>query len=230
MTPKPWSLAVALTCAGLWLATAAHSSDPEARDPAAPWTVLEVRAATGEQCLVCRQVIHDGEIVAVRYKGRTFHVAESMLAHFESDPESYFQSLEAHSALFDESAAEGPPMRTGWLWFGLYVLGGLVSAALCGYLALGRGLPALPWFAAGLLVNVLAVAALLTSRRRDTSALPAGVPPGLSKIPTTRSPVRCASCGGANHPSARRCGACGGDLSPEIESEAKRALSAEVVS
>jgi len=206
-------------CFCLCLLLAPSPASAAAQPLQSSWDVLETRPAAGEQCLVCGQAIHDGEIVELRYKGRRFHVAVEMLGNFEGDPEMYFEELEAHSALFDESAAEGPQMKMGWLYFGLYVLIGLVSAALCGYLALSRGRPALRWFAAGLVLNLIAIIALLVTPKGDLSNLPAGVPSGLAKIPATHEPLPCEDCGSSNHPSAERCGGCGKKLSPQVVSE-----------
>lgn len=186
-------------------------------EPAA--TELDRRAGEGERCLVCGQVIHGGEVVELRYKGRTFFVAAKMLEAFEDDPEAYFQQLQATSALFDERSMEGRQVSSGWLYFGLYVLIGLVFAAACGYLAVSRSLSPLPWFFAGLVGNVAALAVLLATPRGDPAALPAGVPTGLAKVPTTRAPATCPGCGAANHPSASVCGDCGKTLSPTIAAE-----------
>lgn len=181
--------------------------------------VLDQRPAEGEQCIVCRLPTQRGEIVEVRYKGRRFFVAAKMLSTFEADPETYFHAIQAHGGLFDEAAMETPPMKTGWLFFGLYVLTGLLAGAACSYAALDRGLPAWGWFFAGLAANVLAVAAVLTRPRG------AGGPaaPGLAKIPITPSPVACGRCGEPNHPAAAACGYCGHTLAPAVEPETARA-------
>lgn len=194
------------------------SSETESTDASAAWVILDERRAEGEQCIVCRQAIHEGDIVEGRYKGRTVHVAESMLPEFESDPDHYFYPMQARAALFDEAAMETPAMRTGWLAFGLYVLVGLVFGAACAYLALERGLAAWPWFFGGLLFNVLALATLLIGKARVAAA-----PPGLVKIPTTASPRPCRACGNTNHPSASACSGCGATLEPTLEPETARA-------
>ena len=184
----------------------------------APPVELEQRPGEGEQCIVCRQPIHDLEIVEVRYKGRTFHVAAKMLDEFTADPDLYFQKLQARSALFDERAMEGRQVSTGWLLFGGYVLAGLVFAALCGYLAVSRGLAPLPWFFAGLFGNVAAAAVLLITPRGDA----ADVPAGLAKVPVTHFPLPCPRCGAPNHPSAAACSGCGAGLAPAVEAETAR--------
>jgi YHS domain-containing protein len=182
------------------------------------WEVLDQREAEGQQCIVCRQQIHEGDIVEVRYRGRTFFVAAKMLEEFEADPERYFRTLQARGALFDEAARDNPPMRTGWLGFGVYVMLGLLFGAACAYLALDRGLPAWGWFFAGLALNVLALVTVIT-RPREAGA-PAAA--GLVKIPTTLTPTPCPHCGNTNHPSAATCSGCGHALEPTIEPETAR--------
>lgn len=206
----------AVTPAGV--SAAGGESDAASSGGEAPVTELGRHPGRGEQCLVCRQAIHGHEVVEVRYKGRTFHVAAMMLEEFEADPEAYFQELQARSALFDERAMEGRRTSKGWLWLGLWVLAGLACSALCGYLAVSRGLPPRTWFLAGLVVNVAAVAALLAAPRGDA----ADVPAGLAKVPTTHGPLPCPRCGAPNHPAAAACSACGARLSPAFEPETAR--------
>ncbi len=199
----------------------AVSSEPAPGDPGR-WEVLEERDADGEQCIVCLQAIHEGGIAEVRYKGRTFYVAAGMLEEFEADPERYFHSLQARAALFDEAAMETPPMRVGWLMFGFYVLLGLVCGAGCAYLALNRGFSARGWFVAGLLINVVALAAVLVKKPLAGSSF-APPPRGLVKVPATLAPRACPHCGGTNHPSASHCTACKRSLKPAVEPETARA-------
>ncbi len=183
---------------------------------------LERRPGEGERCIVCAQQIHGDEIVEVRYKGRTFFVAGKMLDELASNTDTYFQQLQAQSALFDERSMEGRQMSFGWLLFGGYVLLGLIFAALCGYLAVGRSLAPLPWFFAGLVGNLAALIVLLATARGDSTVLPAGIPAGLAKVPTTRTPVTCSECDASNHPSAAVCGGCGRTLSPTVQAETAR--------
>jgi hypothetical protein len=207
------------------LAPAAPAGQEPASGPAAreeSWQVLDRRPGRGEACLVCGQRIFGEEVVEIRYRGRTFHVAAPMVAEFEADPEAYFRRLQARAALFDESAVEARPVASGWLIVGLYILIGLVAGALCAYLAVGKALSPLPWFFAGLAGNVVALLALLARPAGDASALPAGVPPGLAKVATTREPVRCPVCGASNHPSAAACANCGSALVPTVQAETAR--------
>lgn len=202
------------------VATSGRAQEPWGEEPA--MTELERRPGVGERCIVCGMRIEGDEIVEVRYKGRTFHVAAKMLDELETTPDVYFRKLQARSALFDERAMEGRETASGWLLFGGYVLLGLVFGALCAYLAVGRALRPLPWFFAGLVANVVALAVLLTRPRGDAAALPAGIPDGLAKVPTTRAPARCPSCGAQNHPAAAACSTCGAALVPTAVAETAR--------
>ena len=125
-------------------------------------------------------------------------------------------------SLFDEPRENPLPLRGGWLLPGCYVVLGLAAGALCASVAVARALPPLPWFFLGLVLNVLALVILLMRPRGDCSALPGGVPPGLAKVPTTRPPRHCPSCGGENHPSARLCARCGASLEPTVDPEIAR--------
>ena len=209
---------ILLSALGLAAVALAEQGEPEAPS----LTELERHLGQGEQCIVCGQPIHGDEIVEVRYKGRSFFVAAKMLSELEGDPDTYFQKLQARSALFDERSMEGRAVSTGWLLFGAYVLIGLVFAAICGYLAIGRSLAPLPWFFAGLVGNVAALAVLLATRRGESTSSPAGIPAGFAKVPLTHAPVPCAACGATNHPAAAACSGCGRSLAPAFEAEAAR--------
>ena len=129
-------------------------------------------------------------------------------------------------AFFPEPGASFAPMASGWLIFGLYVLAGLLAGALCAYLAVGRGLAPVPWFFAGLVLNMLGLAAILTRPRGIGSegGLPADiVPPGLRKVARTFSAIACPGCGSPQHPAAKKCSACGGPLNATATSDMSRA-------
>lgn len=215
-----WGL---LLLAGVPLLAQAPPPDPAGLDRAgaagAEWVEVGRKTGDGEQCLVCRLAIDGDEAVAIRYKGRTFHVKASMVDMFAEDPDRYFETLQARGALFDERAMEGRSVSPGWLIFGGYVLLGLICAALCGALAIGRGLEPLPWFFAGLVGNVAAVFVLLLGRRRGDAA----APEAWTKVRTTHAPGRCPACGAENHPSADACSGCDVRLEPTLQSEAVRA-------
>jgi hypothetical protein len=99
---------------------------------------------------------------------------------------------------------------------GLYVLFGLVFAALCAHRALDAGQPVARWFLAGLFLNLFAYLALrVRSSDQESSNRYAGV----VKIPATVEPVLCSACDGLNHPSAAKCSKCGEQLQPLMNSE-----------
>jgi len=183
--------------------------------------VLREFAGQGEQCLVCRVAVHGEPIAEVRFKGRTFHVRLDMLSDFRKQPEFYFASLEARSGLFDEGSVAADPRggSYGWFGFGLYMLTGLVFGAACGAIAVGRSRAPWPWFFAGLVVNVFALAALLTRGPGEPASHIDGIPPGLRKVPTTRDPIACPACRSQLHPAARLCSQCGAELSPRVRAE-----------
>lgn len=228
--PSPKRLPAALLVwgllAGVWLAVSPGFAQPPTGDPpakppeaaAADWVEVGRASGEGERCLVCRLAIDGEEAVAVRYKGRTFHVKASMLATFAGDPDHYFEELQARGALFDERAMEGRSVSPFWLALGGYMLVGLVCAAFCGAVAIGRGLEPLPWFFAGLVGNLAALFVLMLGRQRGS----ADAPDSWTKVRTTHAPSPCHACGAENHPSATACNDCGARLDPAFESEAGR--------
>lgn len=213
---SPSAVLVALLVFGL---PAGAGAQP-AEDATPERVVLDQRPGEGERCIVCKQQIHGDDVIEVRYQGRRFFVKAEMLADFDAEPLRYFEDLQARSGLFDERAVGAGKVSYGWLAFGTYVVVGLVFAALCGYLAIGRGHLPLPWFFAGLAGNVAALFVLLKSPR---GPLEGGMPPGLTKVPVTRAPVPCPGCGATNHPVATECGGCGAELTPVVEPETARA-------
>ena len=207
------------------LGVVAANAQPKVAEqpPPTEWEVLDQRPGDGEQCLVCGERIYGEDVVEIRYQGRTFHVAKPLLGDFEGDPARYFAKLQARSALFDEESLAGPrPMALGWFWLGVYVLAGVICSAMCGYVAVCRALSPLPWFFAGLAGNVAGVVLVMFVPRGDESALPAGIPRGLCKVPTTLNPKACPSCRVTNHPCAERCGNCGSPLTPSAVAETRR--------
>lgn len=187
------------------------------------WVVLDERPGAGEQCLVCRKQVFGEDVVEILYKGRTFFVGKPFMGEFEADPARYFARIQARSALFDENAlATTRSMAFGWLWMGAYALAGVLCSAACAYIAVCKGLTPLRWFFAGLFGNVAGLAAVMFAQPGDAAALPAGIPAGLAKVPTTRRPSACPACGAPNHPSAGRCADCGASLTPSVQPETGR--------
>ncbi len=171
---------------------------------------------------VLAEPVGEGDVCIVHRGRRVSLHADGCVAAWKASPEALFASLQPRGALFEEPEGPSLPLRGGWLLFACYVVLGLVAGAACAYVAVARALRPLPWFFAGLVANVLALGVLLTRPPGDASALPAGVPPGLTKVPTTRRPARCPSCAGENHPSARACAECGAALAPAVDPETAR--------
>jgi len=190
-----------------------------------------VRANPGETCIVCDNPVGpDDSVYLVQGQRAPVHAAEER--EFLSHPGRYLMRLKplGGALLGADSNQPGMANRAGnnqqsvshaWIYCGLYVLLGLVFAAICAHRALHVGYSAWAWFGLGLVLNAFAYILLLTRPKREIRA-PAGVPSGLGKIAATHAPQHCPKCGAFNHPSAVRCLECGASLSPGVESEVRR--------
>ena len=178
----------------------------------------------GRACFVCDHRI-GAEGLALLHKGRHVYLCSGACrGAWESNKDALFARIQARGALFDEESIveNQKPMRVGWLVFGVYILIGVCCGAASSYIAVSKGHGALAWFFLGLLFNIPALAVVATKSAADLSALPAGVPSGLAKVPTTRNPAVCTSCGASNHPSAASCSACSAALEPTVPAETQR--------
>jgi ribosomal protein L37E len=183
--------------------------------------------AADDGCIVC-----DGpagaDAIRETWKGRTVTICRACGAEaWRADRDALFAKLQARGVLFDEQTDErrgDRAMASGWMWFGIWALAGVVCAAAASYVALTKGIAPLPWMLAALAFNVVPLALVVLKPAADLSRLPQGVPSGLAKIATTRASVACVKCGAANHPTATRCAACGTPLAASGESEAARVL------
>ena len=183
-------------------------------------------AVGSEGCLACGATVAEGTEVPV-HRGREVPICEPCLAKgaWEANRDVLFAQLQPKGALFAESEVETGPVLSGWFWFGAWVLTGLICAAASAYLAVNRAQPPATWFFAGLVGNVAALFVLLfVIPKGDPATLPAGVPSGLAKVPTTREPRPCTSCGTEVHPSASKCSSCGTTLTPLARSEVQSAV------
>ena len=198
-----------LVCA-LFLATSWFGPDARAQE----------QDPVGRHCLLCDRELQPGD-TSVVHRGREVHLCTGVCAEkFEDEPERHFVRSSPRGAFLQEDPVDAGPVKTPWFWLGIYGVAGLISAALSAYIAVNRAQPPLGWFFAGLFGNVAAlVVVLLFVRRGDASLLPAGVPGGLNKVPTTRSPRVCPSCGRQNHPSASNCADCGAQVQADVVSE-----------
>ena len=219
------------TLSGLLIAVLALLSFalPAGADSRASWPTLADQgraiAHGGEGCVACGAPVEEGTEIPF-HRGRAVPICEPCLdmGAWEGKRDELFAKLQPKSALFTEASEETVPVLSGWFWFGVYVLAGLVCAAASAYLAVNRAQSPATWFFAGLFGNVAALVVLLfIIPKGDATLLPAGVPSGLAKVPTTREPVVCPSCGRENHPSAKNCSSCGAGLSPSVASEVESA-------
>ncbi len=212
MTRSILSLVV-LTLVGVY----ARAQAPQA--PGATPLGSSVPARAGEICAVCNRPVSARDDVYIVNGQRLPVHREACLAKLASDPGKYAAHLRPSGSFLGLEPDAAPALTVRWLMFGLYVLLGLVFAALSVNAALNAGMRPAPWLFAGLFFNVLAWAVLVTRRQAAASA----APKGLAKIPETATPVPCPRCGHLNHPAARACLGCGAKLEPVAVSEAARA-------
>ncbi|RMD95267.1 MAG: hypothetical protein D6813_00655 [Calditrichaeota bacterium] len=177
-----------------------------------------VKVLPGDRCIVSGKKLGPDDI-CLEIRGRRIPLKREALEIFLRDPEKYFAKVQPRGALFTEELKESASLSLGWFFFGLYVLAGLIFAAITAQTAVGKGLPPLRWFFAGLVVNVVAFL-IVFCKRRDKNV---HVPKGLRKVPSTAEPVPCPGCGSQNHPAAEKCLDCGHPLTPKTQSEVNRA-------
>jgi hypothetical protein len=183
-----------------------------------------VRPKPGDYCTVGNVPLDTSKDVALIVRGRRVPLHHTMVDSFMHTQEKYFSQKQPKSALFQEelSAPAGMTLggiSAGWFLFGLYVLVALVFGGMSGYTAISKGLEPIPHFFIGFFLSVFGYLYVLT---RPTVAKKDDIPAGLVKVPTTNSPIPCATCGYNNHPSAKQCAGCGGKLQPLMESEVAR--------
>ena len=180
-----------------------------------------VESRDGENCATCGKPVtkHD---VTYMVEGQRVAVHKGLcLGALSAKPVEWLSKLKPRGALIDATAAQ-VGLSSGWLFFGIYILLGLIFGALAAHRAFSVGRDPLTWLAVGFVTNVIGYAVLLALPRREVRAL-AGVPAGLGKVASTYSPEACPACGAENHPSAHVCSGCGATLKPRIVSEVQRA-------
>lgn len=182
-------------------------------------TARMVEPRAREICLVCNEPVHLGDLVYLISGQRVPVHLVPCNEKFLANPRSFLALITPRGAFLDASAGRGK-LSGGWFLVGLYVLVGLLFAALSAHRAFERGRSASVWFGVGLLLNLFGYLLLLALPKRPVQ-LPAGVPAGLRKIAGTYPPQPC-RCGAMNHPSATRCSACGAELTPVVVSEVLR--------
>jgi hypothetical protein len=170
-------------------------------------------------CIVCKRPIGtEGVVYLVDGQRVPLHIVACYNA-FARNPRKFLATLQPHGA-FLGTGGEGQDLSLGWFLAGLYVLLGLVFAALCAQQALHAGRSPAAWFAAGFVLNAFGFLLLLTRPKRE---VPGTVPQGLGKVAATQSPQACPACGSMNHPAARRCTSCGKEIQSSVSSEVEKA-------
>jgi hypothetical protein len=180
----------------------------------------QVQPKPGETCVVCNKPIGPNGVVYLVDGQRVPVHRGNCDARLHANATKYLAKLKPRGALLDASSLSAQASY-GWLYFGLYMLAGLIFAAQAAHRAFHVGRRPLVWLALGLVGNLPAYAVLLALPKCKVRAL-VGIPPGLGKIASTYSPQPCPKCGTENHPSARQCSGCGAKLNPTMESEAAR--------
>lgn len=168
----------------------------------------------GDHCTVSGHELSKDDI-ALLVQGRRVPLKKEALDIFLENPEKYFSKLQAKSALFTEDMKNSKNLSYNWFLFGIYVLIGLIFAALSSHKAVAKGLKPVPWFFGGLFFNAFAYLAILTKNSKAKG----DIPPGLTKVPLTSKPSECPACGYQNHPTAKICSSCGNNLKSELKSE-----------
>lgn len=182
--------------------------------------VLGVRVAPqeGDRCLIDREptgpadpvYLVDGQRVALHWT----HCYREFLKH----PARYEALLKPGGGAFLFSEGYLSEVSLGWLLLGLYVLLGLVFAALSASHALGHGKPVVTGFFAGFFLNALGYLYICTRPSAKTGVeLPRGR--ALWRIPASYQPEACTHCGAPNHPAAKICADCRRPLTPRVASE-----------
>jgi hypothetical protein len=175
--------------------------------------------AQGEICVVCnRPVGADDDVYIVNGQRMPVHRG-ACLAELESHLEKYKARLRPAGNFLGVEPDARTALTTRWLALGLYVLLGLVFAALSVNQAINSGQRPVPWFFAGFFLNIFAWTVLVARHRRIRSLAPRG----LAKVPQTAAPLACPACGRLNHPGASKCLDCGAKLEPAMVSEAAQA-------
>jgi ribosomal protein L40E len=180
-----------------------------------------IQPRPGEICLVCNRPVGADQLAYLVEGQRVAVHRGSCNSSLRSNPGRWLARLKPHGAFLGAEPGQEP--LSGMVFYaGLYVLIGLVFAALSAHRAFSVGCRPLGWFALGFFFNVAAYLVLMSRPRREVRGL-GEIRGGLGKIASTFSPEPCPRCGASNHPSAAQCSACRATLQPKFRSEVERA-------
>jgi hypothetical protein len=172
-------------------------------------------ARDGETCHICNGKVGKGDAAYLASGQRVaLHAADCCEGKFLKDSQVHTASLRPNS--IQAVAVAGVGLASRWMWFGIYVLAGLVFGGFTAHLAVRKGYSPAGWFLRGF---VLLGGAYLYLCRKPARPGASSAPVGLAKVPLTSQPVACPACGEPNHPSASQCLACGGRMLPRVASE-----------
>ena len=180
-----------------------------------------VESRDGETCITCGKPITKDDVTYMVDGQRVPVHKGACVGALAAKPGEWLSKLRPRGAFLDAGAAT-LGLSSGWLFFGAYILLGLIFGALAAHRAFSVGRDPLAWLVVGFITNLLGYAVLLSLPRQEVHAL-AGVPAGLGKVAATYSPEACPACGAENHPSALVCSGCGGALAPRVVSDVQRA-------
>ena len=116
-----------------------------------------------DHCTVSGELLGPND-VCLLVDGRRVPVKKEAVNIFLNNQEKYFSKLQPKSALFTESMGVAKNLSIGWFIFGIYVLIGLLFAALTSHAAVGKGLKPIPWFFIGLFFNAFGYLAVLNEK------------------------------------------------------------------
>ena len=141
-------------------------------------TVQRVPPKPGEVCTVCDRPLNSGDLVYLVDGQRVPVHAGDCDALLRAHPQKWLARLGPKGAAFLGTDVARVSLTNVWLYAGLYVLVGLLFAALCAQHALRVGYSPLTGLLLGFAFNVLGYLFVITRPKRPVRA-PTRVPAGL---------------------------------------------------
>ncbi len=162
-----------------------------------------VQVKEGDVCIVSGQNIGPNDVV-IEHKSSRFPLKKEALPLFLENPGKYLSEKQPKGALFPVETHESRRLSKVWLILGIYILVGLIFAALTVQKALSKKYRPAPWFFMGLFFNVLAYIIILSKGKASLSEQEEVS----SELFRSTQPILCPECGTENHPSAQSCTEC----------------------